>query len=84
MLRQAAALQPIEVHGGADIHPTDGGGLQAGTGGCSLKEAVTPWKACAEAGSWQELWPMKRSQLWRGFLAEAVGPWGTHAGAVCL
>ena len=74
MVRQAVPLQPMEVHGGADIH------LQP-------VEAVTPWEARAGAGSWQDLWP--RGPVERGAHAEAgllaglVTPWGTHAGAVC-
>jgi len=32
MVRQAAPLQAMEIHGGADIHPAACGGLHAGAG----------------------------------------------------
>ncbi|KAM6188280.1 uncharacterized protein WM294_016059 isoform 1-T3 [Sarcoramphus papa] len=57
IVRQAVPLQPMEVNGGADIHPAAHGGPHDGAGGCALKEAVTQWRAHAGAGSWQELQP---------------------------
>ncbi|GAB0184861.1 hypothetical protein GRJ2_000951400 [Grus japonensis] len=54
MVRQAVPLQPMEVHGGADIH------LQPVENPCQsrlmhLKEDVAPWEARAGGSSWQEL-----------------------------
>jgi len=56
---------------------------------------VTPWRACAGAGSWQDLWPHgERSPRWSRFAGRACDPvrdpcWSTlflkdcaHAGAV--
>jgi len=38
---------------------------------------VTPWKACAGAGSWQDLWPHgERSPCWSRFADRACDPVG--------
>ena len=76
-------LQPLEVHGGADLHLQPMEETHAGAGGC-LKEAVTPWEAHAGAGSWQDLWPCGESggPTGAGFLAGVVTPRGTHTGEV--
>ena len=51
-------------------------GPHARAGGC-LKEAVTPWGACAGAGSCQDLWPVERGVHTRaGLLAGLATPWG--------
>jgi len=34
MVRQVVPLHPMEVHGGADIHPQPCGGPHTGAGGC--------------------------------------------------
>ncbi|KAM7076250.1 alpha-2,8-sialyltransferase 8E isoform 2-T2 [Ciconia maguari] len=73
--------------------PAAHGGPHAGAGGC-LKEAVTPWEACAGAGSWQDLWKeepmleqfMKNCSLWEGltlekFMEDCLLWEGPHAGA---
>ncbi|KAK4818202.1 hypothetical protein QYF61_008586 [Mycteria americana] len=68
MVKQVAPLQSMEVHDGADIHSEVHGGPPARADGCVLKEAVTWWRACARAGSWQELWPCgERSPCWSRF-----------------
>ena len=54
-VRQAVPLQPMEVHGGADIYPAAHEEPHVRAAGYTLKEAVTPWRACAGTGSWQEL-----------------------------
>jgi len=54
MVRQAVALQPMEVHGGADTQPAAHGGPHATAGGCAVKEAVALWEARTVAGSWQD------------------------------
>ena len=77
MVRQAVPQQPMEVHGGAEIHlhPVEGG-PHTGEGGC-LKEAVAPWGACAGAGSWQDLWTCsERSPRWSRFAVRARDPMG--------
>jgi len=38
-----------------DCLPVACGGPHTRAGGCALKKAVTPWRACAGAGSWQDL-----------------------------
>jgi len=50
-----------------------------------LKEAVTPWRAHAEASSWQDLWTCgKRPRhSGAGLLTGLVTLWGTHAEAAC-
>jgi len=55
VVKQVVPLQPMEVHSGADIHPAAHRGPHVREGGCALKEAVTPWRASAGAGSWQDL-----------------------------
>ncbi|KAK4810940.1 hypothetical protein QYF61_013348 [Mycteria americana] len=57
MVKQVVPLQPMEVHSGADIHTAACGGPHARAGGYAPKEVVIPWRACAGAGSWQDLWP---------------------------
>ena len=42
IVMHVAPLQPMEDHGGADIHPAFHGGPPPRAGGCTLKEAVTP------------------------------------------
>jgi len=98
MVRQAVPLQPMEVHGGADLHLSPWKGAYAGAGGC-LKEAVTPWGARTGAGSCQDLQTRgerspRRSRsagraltLWGPTLEQPVPEGlhpagGTHAGAV--
>ena len=56
MVRQAVPLQPMEVNGGAGIHlqPVED---PSWSRWMCLKEAVTPWRAHAGAGSCQHLWP---------------------------
>ncbi|GAB0187950.1 epimerase family protein SDR39U1 [Grus japonensis] len=84
MVRQAAPLQPMEVHGGteADTHlqpmedPTPEQ-VEAPEGGCDpvggLEQA--PGRTCG---------PVERGAHARaGLLAGLVTPWGTHAGTVC-
>ena len=87
MVKQVVPLQPMEVNGGADIHPVARGGPRARAGECTLKETVTPWEAPAGAGSWQDLWPCgpveRGADAEAGLLAGLVTPRGTHAGAVC-
>ncbi|GAB0207045.1 epimerase family protein SDR39U1 [Grus japonensis] len=79
IVRQVVPLQPMEVHSGADIHPAAHGGPHKGAGVCALKEAVTPWRLCAGAGSWQELRPRREEQS----VPEGLYPMErTHAGAV--
>jgi len=49
---------PPAAHGGpwwSRSPPAVCGGPHAGAGAC-LKEALTPWRARAEAGFWQDLW----------------------------
>jgi len=59
-------------------------GFHARAGGC-LKEAITPWGACAGAGSCKDLQthgdrgPHNGADLLAGF----VTLWGTHTGAAC-
>jgi len=57
MVTQVVPLQPMEYHR-YPLAAHEGPHTRAG--GCALKEAVTPWKACAGAGSWQKLWLMER------------------------
>ncbi|GAB0182020.1 hypothetical protein GRJ2_000667300 [Grus japonensis] len=72
MVRQAVPLQPMEVHGGADIHlqpvedPTP-----------EQEENVTSWEAHAGAGSWQDLWLHgERSPRWSRFAGRTCDPVG--------
>ncbi|KAK4828876.1 hypothetical protein QYF61_001004 [Mycteria americana] len=76
MVMQVVPLQPMEVHGGADIHPAVHGGPHAGAGGDVLKEAVTPWRTHAGADSWQELQPMDRSPCRSRFSGRTSDPVG--------
>jgi len=50
-------LQPRVQTMAMQVVPCSHGGSHTGAGGCAPKEAVTPWRACAGAGSWQDLWP---------------------------
>ena len=54
MVMQVDPLQPMEDHGGADIHTAGRGGLHAGAGGHALKEAA----ACGEE-------PMLEQVFWQ-------------------
>ncbi|GAB0209457.1 hypothetical protein GRJ2_003411400 [Grus japonensis] len=76
MVRQVVFLQPMEVHGGTDIHPLARGGPHAQAGGYALKEAMTLWRAHDGAGSWQELQPVERAHAGASFLAGPVTLWG--------
>jgi len=55
MVRQAIPLQPMEVHGGADLHlqPREDPTPEQVD---ALKQAAIPWGDHAGAGSWQDLW----------------------------
>ncbi|KAK4810959.1 hypothetical protein QYF61_013367 [Mycteria americana] len=64
----------MEVHSGADIHPAAHGGPHVRAGGCALKEAVTPWRAHAGAGSWQDLWPLQ-DPCWSSPFLKDCTPW---------
>lgn len=54
-------LSLMEDHARADIHTTACGVPCAGAGGYALKEVVTPWRACAGAGFWEELQLVEKS-----------------------
>ncbi|PKU41474.1 ubx domain-containing protein 4 [Limosa lapponica baueri] len=74
VLRQAVLLQPMEVNGGADIHlqPV---GFPCWSKGMHPKETVTPWEACAGAGSWQDLWTHgERTPRWSRFAGRTCDP----------
>jgi len=80
MVRQAAPLQPMEVHGGADIHlqPVEGTprwSRWVPEGGCEpvLEQAPARTYGPVERGA----------HAGAGLLAGLVTPWGTHAGAAC-
>jgi len=74
------------VHGGPQWSRSPSaahGGPLAGAGGC-LKEAVTPRRALAGAGSCQDLWTLgERSPRWSRFAGRACDPVGTHTGPAC-
>ncbi|GAB0206609.1 hypothetical protein GRJ2_003126500 [Grus japonensis] len=78
MVRQAAPLQPMEVNGGADIHPAAHRGLHTEASECP-KEAVTPWEGRTGAGSWLLAGPVdpwrEESMLEQVLLAGLVTPW---------
>ncbi|KAK4807231.1 LOW QUALITY PROTEIN: hypothetical protein QYF61_024351 [Mycteria americana] len=74
MVMQVVPLQPMEVNGGADIHPAARGEPHARAGGCALKEAVTSWRAYARVGFCQERWPMERSPRRGRFSGRTCGP----------
>jgi len=66
--------------------PAAHGGHHARAGGC-LKEAMTPWKARAGAGSWQDLWreePTLEQVCWQdlstrgGSMLDQSVPEGLH------
>jgi len=84
MVRQAVPLQSMEVHSGADIHlkPVEDPTSEQVD---AWKEAVTIWKACTGAGSWQDLWTCgeRAADAGADLLAGLVTPWETHAGAGC-
>ncbi|PKU43806.1 hypothetical protein llap_5872 [Limosa lapponica baueri] len=74
-------LQPIEVHGGAHFLPAACGGPHARADGCPLKEAVTPWGACAGAGSLQDLSPCGEESMLEQPVPEGLHPMEkTHTG----
>jgi len=66
----------VENHSGADIHPAPRGGPHARTGGCALKEAVTPWTAHTGADNWQELQSVERSPCQSRFSGRTCDPMG--------
>lgn len=71
-------LQPVEVHGGAWIHlqPMEDPMLEP-------KGCCEPWETHTGAGSWQDLWTMKKeAQIRTGLLAGLVTLQETHTGAV--
>ena len=82
-MTQALTLQPMEVHGGGDVH------LQPVEGATPVP-GVAPKGGCEPVGSprWSRLLAGLVA-LWRGaragagLLAGLVTLWGTHAGAVC-
>jgi len=77
MVRQAVPLQPMRVHGAADIHLQPVEGTPCCSRWMCLKEAVTPWGAPAGAGSWQDLWSRgERSPHWSRFAGRACDPMG--------
>ncbi|GAB0186021.1 zinc finger and BTB domain-containing protein 5 [Grus japonensis] len=70
------ALQPVEVHGGADMHlqpmedpmPEQ---VEAREGGCG------PWEAHTGASFWQDLWTRgERSPHWSRFAGRTCDPVG--------
>ena len=71
--RGEAGCSPI-VHGGPQWSrspPVAYGGHHAGAGG-RPKEAVTLWRACARADSWQDLWTSGESRpRWSRFAGRA-------------
>ncbi|KAK4826180.1 hypothetical protein QYF61_006042 [Mycteria americana] len=74
IVRQAVPLQPMEVHGGADIHLQPMRTPRWSRWMCA-KEAVTLWEAHAGAGSWQDLWTHgERSPCWSRFVGRACDP----------
>jgi len=40
------------------------------------REAVTPWRAHTGAGSWKEMWPVKRGPHWSRFACRTCDPVG--------
>jgi len=76
VVRQAVPLQPMEVHGGADLHVQPGERPHARAGGCP-KEAVTLWGTHAQAGSCQDLWTRgERSPRRSRFASRTCDPAG--------
>jgi len=78
---------PAADHGGPQrsrYPPADRGAPHTKAVGCP-KEAVTPWRAHAAAGSWQDLRTSGEAGAHTGvgLLAGLVTLWGTHTGAAC-
>jgi len=73
IVSQVVPLQPMEVHGGADLHLSPMEGTPRQSRWMCMKEAVTLWGARAGAGSCQELRtcgerspPMPEQVCWQG------------------
>ncbi|PKU36564.1 hypothetical protein llap_13132 [Limosa lapponica baueri] len=83
MVRQAVPLQPMEVHGGADIHlqPMEDPmqeQVDVSEGGCDPKRSLCWSRLLAgPVDSW------RRAHAGAGLLAGLVTLWGTHTEAVC-
>ncbi|KAK4830770.1 hypothetical protein QYF61_013259 [Mycteria americana] len=75
VVMQVVPLQLMEDHSGGDIHIAAHGGLHGRAGVCALKKAVTP-SAHTGAGSWQDLWPIKRSPHRSSLSGRTCGPVG--------
>ena len=83
MVRQAVPLQPMEVHGGADVHLQPGEDPMPEQG--DARRRLWPrGKPTLEQDPGRSCGPVERgAHAGAGFLAGLVTPWGTHAGAVC-
>jgi len=70
MVRQAVPLQPMEVHGGVEIHwqPMED---------TMPEQVVTLWEAHARAGSWRDLWNHgEKISHWTRFASRTCDPAG--------
>ncbi|GAB0206332.1 hypothetical protein GRJ2_003178200 [Grus japonensis] len=82
MVTQVVPLKPMEVHGGADIHPAACGGPHAGADGCALKEAAAGGEPTLEQAPGRNCSPWSKVHAGAGFLAGPVTLWGPYVGAV--
>jgi len=84
VVRQAVPLQPMEVHGGADLHLQPREGTPRWSrwmpeGGCDLTERPRYEQAPARTCGRVE----RGAHAGAGLLTGLVTPWGTHTGAAC-
>ncbi|KAK4810792.1 hypothetical protein QYF61_008764 [Mycteria americana] len=76
MVRQVVPLQPMEVYGGADIHPAARGGPHAGAGGYALKEAAARGEPTQEQAPSRNCGPVERSPRRSRFSGRTCDPMG--------
>jgi len=83
MVMQAAPLQPMEVHSGADLYPQPGEDPTPEQGDARRKLWPRGQPALEQAPA-RTRGPMERgAHTGAGLLAGLLTLWGTHAGAGC-
>jgi len=74
MVRQAVPLQPMEDHGGADLHLQPVEGPHAGAGGGALKGASACGERTLEQVLQQDLQPVEKSPCRNRFIPKDCSP----------
>ncbi|GAB0186285.1 zinc finger and BTB domain-containing protein 5 [Grus japonensis] len=84
MMKQVVPLQPMEGHGGTDIHTAAHGGPHTGAGGSDPKKTAAHGEPTLEQAFWQEPGgsPSSRGHMLEQSIPEGLYPVKrTHAGA---